>query len=175
MNYPEKFNLCGLISSVVQDFKNQLKVNKRNLDLVYDDTTTSNCTKEDNKAIIIEADKERIGQVLNNLVDNAIKNTDSGMIIITTNNTNVTNTDIKKNPDSREEIVVKVKDSGKGIDPTLFSKIFSKFFTASEISGTGLGLYVCKAIVEAHEGSLWAENNNGEKGATFSFSLPLQR
>ena len=80
-----------------------------------------------------------------------------------------------KNPEDRKEIIVKVQDSGKGLDPKLFSKVFSKFFTGPELaSGTGLGLYICKAIIEAHDGRLWVENNKDEKGAAFSFSLPVK-
>ncbi|MDN5846015.1 MAG: HAMP domain-containing histidine kinase [Candidatus Nitrosocosmicus sp.] len=171
----EQFNLPELISSIVQDFRNQIQVNKRNLDLIYTDTSAYNFIKENNniKGVIIEADKDRIAQVIINLVDNAIKNTDNGKIVITTT-INSTHMDTKNNPDHRKEIIVKVKDSGTGLDPKLFSKVYSKFFTASEIGGTGLGLYICKAIVEAHDGSTWVENNKDEKGATFSFSLPLR-
>ena len=51
--------------------------------------------------------------------------------------------------------------------------MFTKFATKSEFGGTGLGLFISKSIVEAHGGKIWAENNPNEKGATFSFSLPL--
>ena len=173
--YKEKFSLPDLISTVVQDFRNQIKVNERNLDLVYNYTFASNPTEENNnKDVTIEADKERITQVLINLVDNAIKNTESGKIIISISITNEANTETKKNPNYRREIIVKVKDSNKGLDSNLFSKVFLKFFIGPEIGGgTGLGLYICKAIIEAHDGNVWVENNRG-KGATFSFSLPLR-
>lgn len=169
--YREQFNLPDLISTVVEDFRNQTRVNKRNLDLIYD--TASHSTEENKKDVIIEADKERITQVLISLIDHAIKNTDKGKIIITIG-TNVNNTDTK-NPNHRKEIIVKVKDSGKGLDPKLFSKIFSKFFTGFEVGGTGLGLYICKSVIEGHGGSIWVENNNDERGAVFSFSLPLKK
>lgn len=176
--YKEQFSLPSLISTVVLDFRNQIRFNNRNLELIYDDNNSaSNFTEKNNnnKDVIIEADKERIAQVFINLVDNAIRNTeDGGKIIITVNSnssTNVTNTEAK-NPNSRKEIIVKVKDSGKGLDPKLFSKVFLKFFIGSELGGTGLGLYICKAIIEAHDGKIWVENNKDEKGVTFSFSLP---
>jgi signal transduction histidine kinase len=171
--YKEQFSLHVLISTVIQDFKNQIRFKNKNLDLIYDDTT-SNFNEESDKDVIVEADKERITQVLVNLVDNAIKFTDSGKIIITTR-INVTNTKTE-NPNYLKEIIIKVKDSGKGLDPKLFSKVFSKFFIGPELGGvgTGLGLYICKAIIEAHGGSIWVENNKDEKGATFSFSLPLK-
>ncbi len=74
-------------------------------------------------------------------MDNAIKNTESGKIIITIN-TNATNTHME-NLDHRKEIIVKVKDSGKGLDPDLFSKVFLKFFIGPELGvGTRLGPYL---------------------------------
>jgi signal transduction histidine kinase len=55
-------------------------------------------------------------------------------------------------------------------------RLFTKFATKSQTGGTGLGLFICKGIIEAHGGKIWAENNkDGERGATFSFSLPLSR
>ena len=65
-----------------------------------------------------------------------------------------------------------MKDRGSGIDPTIQSRLFSKFVTKSEI-GLGLGLFISKGIIDAHGGKLWAENNSDGKGATFSFSLPV--
>jgi signal transduction histidine kinase len=72
----------------------------------------------------------------------------------------------------RGEIIVSVKDSGNGIDPSMFPRLFSKFATNSP-RGTGLGLYISKSIIEAHGGRIWAENNKDGRGATFYFSLPL--
>lgn len=70
-------------------------------------------------------------------------------------------------------IKVSVKDSGKGIDRQIEPILFSKFVTKSE-KGTGLGLFICKGIVEAHGGTVEAKNNGeGENGATFSFTLPI--
>jgi signal transduction histidine kinase len=68
---------------------------------------------------------------------------------------------------------VYVKDTGLGIDPEIFPRIFEKFATKSS-DGTGLGLYISKKIVETHGGKIWAKNNpNGQSGATFAFNLPL--
>ena len=68
--------------------------------------------------------------------------------------------------------IVNICDSGSGVDPEIMPKLFTKFSSKS-FSGTGLGLYICKNIIEAHGGRIWAENNEGVKGATFSFTLPL--
>jgi two-component system, OmpR family, sensor histidine kinase VicK len=65
-----------------------------------------------------------------------------------------------------------MKDTGTGIDPEMMSRLFRKFTSKSQ-TGTGLGLFISKSIIEAHGGRIWAENNNDGKGATFIFRLPL--
>jgi signal transduction histidine kinase len=70
-------------------------------------------------------------------------------------------------------VIVRVKDTGIGIDYDIFPNLFKKFITKS-FQGTGLGLYISKNIIEAHDGKMWAENNKDGKGATFYFSLPLK-
>jgi signal transduction histidine kinase len=82
--------------------------------------------------------------------------------------------DAKKIKKDQEEeyVVVSVKDRGTGIDPEILPRLFERFASKS-FSGTGLGLFISKSIVEAHGGKIWAENNTDGKGATFSFSLPL--
>jgi signal transduction histidine kinase len=72
-----------------------------------------------------------------------------------------------------QEVIVKIKDTGTGIDPEILPRLFSKFASKSERGGTGLGLFISKNIVEAHGGEIWAENNADRKGATFTFSLQL--
>jgi two-component system sensor histidine kinase VicK len=69
---------------------------------------------------------------------------------------------------------VSIKDTGTGIDPRMLPRLFTKFATKSN-TGTGLGLFISKSIVEAHGGEIWAENNSDGTGATFHFSLPLSR
>ena len=73
---------------------------------------------------------------------------------------------------SSRQVIVSVKDSGAGIDPEILPRLFSKFATKSD-KGTGLGLFICKSIIEAHDRKIWAENNSDGKGATFTFSLPI--
>ncbi|MDQ3902880.1 MAG: ATP-binding protein, partial [Thermoproteota archaeon] len=114
-------------------------------------------------ALLIQADKGRLNQVMSNLISNAIKFTEEGRTIIITS---------KKEEKENKVVIVSVKDSGIGIDPDILPRLFQKFATKS-YQGTGLGLYISKSIVEAHGGKMWAENNADGKGATFAFALPI--
>ena len=78
------------------------------------------------------------------------------------------------NHHDHDEVIVSIKDRGTGIDPDIRDKLFSKFATKSD-TGSGLGLYISKGIVEAHDGRIWAENNSDGNGATFTFSLPINK
>jgi len=112
--------------------------------------------------IFIEADKSRINQVISNLLSNAFKFTNEGTISIT----------LDAEP-TNNEIVVNITDTGPGIDSEILPRLFTKFATKS-ITGTGLGLFISKSIIDAHGGKIWGKNNYPEgKGATFGFSLPL--
>ena len=113
----------------------------------------------------VYADRNRITQVISNLLNNALKFTSEGYVTITAEK----KTD--NNSTKNSTVVVNVCDSGSGIDPEMMPKLFTKFSSKS-FSGTGLGLYICKNIIEAHGGRIWAENNKDGKGATFSFTLP---
>jgi len=104
--------------------------------------------------------------VLSNLLGNALKFTKEGNIIININK-------ITYNED-QQQVIVTIKDSGTGIDPEIFPRLFTKFATKSE-EGTGLGLYISKSIVEAHGGKIWAENNSSGHGSTFYFTLPIDK
>ena len=109
--------------------------------------------------IVVHADKERIAQVLFNLLDNAIKFTNFGTIMVS----------VKL--EGNHLVKISVKDSGKGINPEIKTKLFQKFTTMSD-RGTGLGLFISKKIIEAHGGSISGKNNKPASGATFSFTLP---
>ena len=82
----------------------------------------------------------------------------------------------KKSEDKKEkeEVIVSVKDTGEGISDKVLSKLFTKFATSDSNTGTGLGLYICKNIIEAHGGRIWAVNNVDGKGALFKFTLPVR-
>ena len=103
-----------------------------------------------------------MSQVFSNLISNAIKFTKKGTITIAT-----------KIDEGNNQTIISVKDTGQGIDPEIWPRLFSKFAAKSE-TGTGLGLFISKSIVEAHDGKIWAENNADGKGAKFSFSLPIK-
>ena len=79
---------------------------------------------------------------------------------------------LKKKTGECQEITVRIKDTGQGIDNEIFPRLFTKFATKST-KGTGLGLFICKSMIEAHGGTIWAENNKDGKGATFAFSLTI--
>ena len=150
----EQFNLNDVISNAIQDHKNEIEKINDNLKLIYK-------TNDDN--IIVKADRLRLGQVISNLIRNAIKFTKEGVILITVR---------KDNNNDNNQVVVSIKDTGSGIDPEIEPRLFSKFASKS-FEGTGLGLFICKSIIESHEGKIWAENNADGKGATFSFSIPI--
>ena len=101
--------------------------------------------------------------MLANLLNNATKFTSHGTITIST----------KKSDDTNEAIVT-IKDSGSSIDPDIIPHLFSNFKTKSE-KGLGLGLYISKSIVEAHDGKIEAYNNIDSRGATFVVKLPLNQ
>ncbi len=73
--------------------------------------------------------------------------------------------------ESNGDVLVRVKDTGTGIDPEVLPALFAKFVTKSD-KGTGLGLYISKSIIEAHGGRIWAENNADGIGASFTFTIP---
>jgi two-component system, OmpR family, sensor histidine kinase VicK len=117
--------------------------------------------------IFIDADKSRITQVISNILDNAIKFSKAN--VNKEGEVGIININTKK---IDGQAIVSIADTGIGIDPEIMPRIFDKFASKS-FQGTGLGLYICKSIVEAHGGKIWAENNADEKGgATFAFSLP---
>ena len=78
----------------------------------------------------------------------------------------------KKIENDTSFVVIHIKDNGEGIHSEIIPSLFTKFATKS-FYGTGLGLYICKEIIEMHQGKIWGKNNEDDKGATFSFKLPV--
>jgi signal transduction histidine kinase len=161
------------------------------------------------ESFMIDADKTKISQVLSNLLSNALSSirlktgTGEGRITISVSRTrqmgeekNILRVANKGHEfsgssgssDSYDEIVVSITDNGRGISADVAKNLFTKFVSGSN-SGTGLGLYISKNIIEAHGGRIWARNNNmavtaatttddvknavSSTGATFSFALPV--
>jgi signal transduction histidine kinase len=157
----ELFDLSDLISKIVIEYTNRIERTGlgKDVKLIH---------LPNKEAIVVEADIERLNQVISNLLSNAIKFTKEGKIDISEQRRIENKDGIKK-----DEAIIMINDTGSGIDPEIMTKLFSKFTTKSQ-QGTGLGLYISKCIIEAHDGKIWAENNSdGKKGATFTFSLPL--
>jgi two-component system sensor histidine kinase VicK len=175
----ERFNLNDAIVDFVEHYRKQIA--NGNVKVMYE---------PGGGIILVEADRQRLIQVISNLLNNAIKFTKEGTVTVSTTSSSI----IKRKDAERdsgegedgggaaeeEEVVIAVKDTGTGIDPELMPRLFTKFATKS-YQGTGLGLYISKSIIEAHGGKMWAENNSDEgsdsetehKGATFYFTLPV--
>ena len=111
---------------------------------------------------VILADENRIGQVLSNLISNALKYAPDGEIRI-------------QGQVRPEQVIITVSDQGPGIDPADIPYIFDRFYRSDKAvrktKGAGLGLYLAKAIIEAHGGRIWVDSQPGS-GARVCFSLP---
>jgi two-component system, OmpR family, sensor histidine kinase VicK len=162
--HKEKFNLGDLISTIIDDHRNNINKNddgKDKVKLLY---------TNEKGPFLVKADYARIIQSISNILNNAIKFTQeekergeegAGDIYIT----------IEKKKDNEQQVIVMIRDTGIGIDSDMLPRLFTKFATKST-KGTGLGLFISKSIIEAHGGTIWAENNKDGKGATFAFNLP---
>ncbi len=116
---------------------------------------------EQPEPVYVFGDKTRIGQVLANLLINAVKFTDKGSIMVTAR------------LDRRQgKVIVRVTDTGIGIDRSIVPVLFARFMAKSE-SGTGLGLFISKSIIEAHDGRIWVDKSEPGQGSTFAFELPV--
>jgi signal transduction histidine kinase len=123
--------------------------------------------------LFVFADKGRISQVILNLLDNAVKFTrGQGTITVMVENRKQKREEEHSSNNQKQQILVSIKDTGTGINSEILPRLFTKFVTKSQTGGTGLGLFICKGIIEAHGGRIWA-GNNPDKGSTFAFSLPI--
>ena len=192
--HKKPLNLNYIISNVTKDYlKRQEQQKARDITRLISNVNGNNNKNNDSYSkksetkllfestlkedVFVEADKERLMQVMYNLLDNAFKFTDSdgGTVRITLEKQVQQLGDrILQQQQHQQEphVVIHIKDTGTGIDPEIFPRLFSKFATKSQ-KGTGLGLYISKNIVEAHGGKVYAENNTNDKGATFTITLPL--
>ncbi|MDD5018986.1 MAG: PAS domain S-box protein [Candidatus Omnitrophica bacterium] len=149
-------NICEVIDQVYSLVK--IEIEKRGLVFVTD------CQKD---LPVVQADKDRLIQVLMNLLNNAIKFTrERSRIVLTARMV-------------RNEVEFGIKDEGMGIPPDEIARLFGKFVQLDStlvrrVGGTGLGLYISRNLVEAMGGRIWVESNLGE-GSTFKFTLPITR
>ncbi len=148
------FDLKPLVETIVNEFQPNIHVSGLTLDTDF--SKADDC--------FVHADQGKLKQVISNLIDNAIKYTPRGSIHISLVRTN------------NDKIQLRVKDTGVGIDKDIIPKLFDKFSRApgasqTNISGTGLGLYVAKKMMEAHRGHVWAESEGKGKGSTFVMEI----
>jgi signal transduction histidine kinase len=150
--HPEKFDLNELVRNTLD----QMKSISRKHSLVF--------RPENIKSVV--ADRERIGQVLSNLISNAIKySPEGGEVTVTTR-------------DAGDKVMVGVQDRGIGISEDLHARIFEKFFRLGHVHtdafpGMGLGLYISSGIVQRHGGTISVDSKPG-KGSLFTFSIPYE-
>jgi len=151
----QQIDICELIEEVVGSF--EIKVNGKGIYLKFDESCSD---------IFVDIDKEKMRDVIMNLLDNSIKFTEQGGVDIT----------IEEDIDS---VVISVRDTGSGISREDLPKLFHKFgridnsYTiASETGGTGLGLYITKLYIEGMGGKVWATSEGPGKGSIFWISLP---
>jgi signal transduction histidine kinase len=166
----EQFSLVDVITDSTQEFQREIRITDKKLQLVFHNhVREQDQQQQKQQRFVIKADKNRIIQVIYNLLNNALKFAESKVYVTIEKDCN--------------DAVVTIKDDGSGIDDKVMSRLFTRFATTTSSQGTGLGLFISKVIIEAHHGRIWAENNNDNnnssdnikeaKGATFGFSLPL--
>jgi two-component system, OmpR family, sensor histidine kinase VicK len=153
----EQINFNEIVFSSIQDANGSLD-NKSKVKI--------NCHFSKNETNFVRGDRQRLSQVMTCLLNNSIKHTSKGKIDVFIERS-------KEGSRANDQfVIIRVRDTGVGIDLQMMDKLFSKFGTKSE-TGAGLGLFISKGIVEAHGGGIWAENNVDGTGACFAFNLPL--
>lgn len=157
------FDLNQTIKQVIED--HQKEALNKEVQIIFD--------SKKNIPATVYADEARLQQVIDNLLSNAINFTQNGTITITAYRAQV-DTKGEMDESDRESTVVEIRDTGTGINSEMLPRLFDKFATRS-MSGTGLGLYISKSIVDSHDGKIWAYNNKDGKGATFTFTLPVTK
>ena len=160
----EVFDLGPVVLDVIKDF--ELKLDKiRQNNIQYGKKIHFQLDGADKKYMVF-VDRYRITQVITNLIDNAVNFILDKVGLITIS--------LEKWVENNDTnfVIVQIRDNGEGIHPEINPRLFTKFATKSYY-GTGLGLYICKEIIEMHQGKIWGSNNDDGQGATFSFKLPL--
>ena len=153
-----KLPIIELVDEITSDFKAVAAMKGVRLQVMHK-------VRENGRNYRVMADADKLKEILVNLLDNAIKFTESGGEIVISCT------------EKKGQIYIGVKDTGVGIDPGMLPRVFDKFQQISgsylkENKGTGLGLFIVKSLVEMHSGKIWVESEVGE-GTQFNFSLPL--
>ena len=149
----EEIDIREIVTQSVQDAKDRQENTHVQLGLQFN---------KDEK-YIVRGDRRRLAQVMTNLLNNSMKFTSRGNIDVLVF--------MGCGKGDSKSVMIQVKDTGSGIDPQMIGKLFTKFNTMS-LTGTGLGLFISKGIIEAHGGAIWAENNPACAGATLTIKLP---
>ena len=156
------------INEIILDVVNGVKVNLKegvSIETKIGGNGGDSIDDNNNNDMEIYADKGRIIQAISNIVGNAVKFTATGTIIVESNLSN-----------DKKRVEIKVSDSGSGIAEDILPNLFDKFVTKTlgkeNKSGTGLGLYITKAIINAHKGKIFAYNNRQGVGSTFTIVIP---
>lgn len=164
INTPKVVDMGSLIATMVQGLTE--KATQKGLQLIYSSASTaadSSSQKTITPVYYVNQDNDHIREILDNLIENAIKYTPNGQVVI----------DINGDDDN---VTVSVKDSGLGIPPEDIPHLFQKFYRVSnqdrqQIGGTGLGLYLVRRLTENMQGRIWVESVF-QKGSTFYLQLP---
>ena len=161
----EKIELNEVANETVIDFiRRPLSINNKDVKINFNPSNNNH----HQTPLFVYADKNRIQQVIFNLLDNASKFTEKGEITLS-----IIENDENNSNDKYNNITIRIQDTGKGIDSEILPRLFKKFATKSE-RGTGLGLYISKNIIEAHGGKIWTEKISDGKGTVFVFTLPTR-
>jgi two-component system, OmpR family, sensor histidine kinase VicK len=187
----EPLNIDEIVIGVLNDALDESEIS-RNVRLVYNqdkntkfdsalptshsESSIAFGSADKGSSLSVKADRSRLTQVMTNLVGNAIKFSNEGDLVTVSVSEEDSIRDLKKRDNGNgwnKMLLVRVKDTGKGIDPEIMPRLFKKFASKSE-KGMGLGLFISKNIVEAHGGEIWADTPKKEKGAAFSFTIPIE-
>jgi signal transduction histidine kinase len=151
----EEVNFTVFVRDIVEDY--QITAQTKGLSIEF---------KSWSDTVMVRIDAEKIHQVIQNVIDNAIKYTEKGYVHVELR-------------DEGESVLVEIADTGFGMSPDMIGKLFQRFSrdekTKKEIRGTGLGLYLAKVITDAHQGSIWAESDGEGHGSRFYVRLKRHR
>lgn len=149
----ETASVDGLISEVVEELKTLAE--KKNLSLTFE---------KPGQEIKAQIDPQKFRQVIQNLLENSIKYTDTGGVIITIAN------------NQTGSVLITIVDTGRGIPSDLLAHLFEQYkrnaSLKDKIEGTGLGLFIAKEIIKGHKGDIWAESEGEGKGSKFYVRIP---